>query len=158
MASGDVMHGRTAVAPAELPYGAALTASGRISRTRPLDGLFEGPPFRDRDMIALDDALTEATRATKVRFNVYVADATDPAATTDAVFPTTPEAPNSVLIAVYPNQRSIEIRSGRGVADRVDNRVTQLGVTAAISSFGQDDLIDGIVSAIRVMANAITAP
>jgi len=158
VASGDVMHGRTAVAPAELPYGAALTASGRISRTRPLDGLFEGPPFRDRDMIALDDALTEATRATKVRFNVYVADATDPAATTDAVFPTTPEAPNSVLIAVYPNQRSIEIRSGRGVADRVDNRVTQLGVTAAISSFGQGDLIDGIVSAIRVMANAITAP
>ncbi|KOS53338.1 DUF5130 family protein [Rhodococcus sp. CSLK01-03] len=158
MASGDVMHSRTAVAPAELPYGAALTSSGRISRTRVLDGLFEGPPFSDRDMIDLDDALTEATRATKVRFNVYVADAADPAVTTDAVFPTTPESSNSVLVAVYPNQRAIEIRSGRGVADRVDNRIAQLGVTAAISSFGQGDLIDGIISAIRVMANAITAP
>ncbi|MGW0025496.1 DUF5130 family protein [Rhodococcus sp. NPDC003383] len=160
MASGDVIHA-PAIAPENLPYAAALTASGRISRAIPagLDHTFdENPPFAERDLIALDDALSEATRATKVRFNTYIGDATDPAAATDAVFPQTPEAARSVLIAVYPNQRSIQIRSGVDVADRVTDRVAQLGVTAAVASFGQGHLLDGLVSAVRVIANAIVAP
>lgn len=158
MASGDVIHA-PAIAPENLPYAAALTASGRISRAIPLGESFdENPPFAMWDLVALDDALTDATRATKVRFNVYIADAVDPVSATDAVFPQTPDAADSVLIAVYPNQRSIQIRSGRDVADRVTDRVAQLGVTAAVASFGQGQLLDGLVSAIRVMSNAIVAP
>ncbi|MGV9746066.1 DUF5130 family protein [Rhodococcus zopfii] len=158
MASGDVIHA-PAIAPENLPYAAALTASGRISRAIPLGESFdENPPFAMWDLVALDDALTDATRATKVRFNVYIADAVDPASATDTVFPQTPDAADSVLIAVYPNQRSIQIRSGRDVADRVTDRVAQLGVTAAVASFGQGQLLDGLVSAIRVMSNAIVAP
>ena len=158
MASGDVIHA-PAIAPENLPYAAALTASGRISRAIPLGRPFdENPPFAKWDLVALDDALTDATRATKVRFNVYIADAVDPASDTDIVFPHTPEAARSVLIAVYPNQRSIQIRSGIDVADRVTDRVAQLGVTAAVASFGQGQLLDGLVSAIRVIGNAIVAP
>jgi hypothetical protein len=148
-----------AIAPENVPYAAALTSSGRISRAIPLGKPFdENPPFGTWDLVALDDALTEATRATKVRFNVYIADAADPAAATDAVFPQTPEAARSVLIAVYPNQRSIQIRSGVDVADRVTDRVAQLGVTAAVASFGQGQLLDGLVSAVRVISNAIVVP
>uniref|UniRef100_UPI002457319B DUF5130 family protein n=1 Tax=Nocardia brasiliensis TaxID=37326 RepID=UPI002457319B len=47
---------------------------------------------------------------------------------------------------------------GTGVvaaADRANDRVCQLGVTAALSSFRQGQLIDGLVSAVRVMAAAI---
>ncbi|MFZ2530056.1 MAG: DUF5130 family protein [Rhodococcus sp. (in: high G+C Gram-positive bacteria)] len=158
MASGDVIHA-PAIAPENLPYAAVQTAGGRISRAIPLGDPFdENPPFGMWDLVALDDALADATRATKIRFNVYIADAADPAAATDTVFPQTPEAARSVLIAVYPNQRSIQIRSGSDVEDRVTDRVAQLGVTAAVSSFGQGQLLDGLVSAIRVISNAVVAP
>ncbi|MEE2031858.1 DUF5130 family protein [Rhodococcus chondri] len=157
MASGDVIH-RPVSTPETLPHGAALTSSGRISAVRGLRRPFLGVPFTDRDLATLDDTLTAATRATKVRFNVYIGDAVSPVTATDAVFPTTPDAAHSVLIAVYPNQRAIEIRSGREVAGRVPDRVAQLGVTAAVASFGQGQLLDGIISAVRVVANAIVAP
>ncbi|MCK0092378.1 DUF5130 family protein [Rhodococcus sp. HNM0563] len=156
MASGDVIHA-PARSDAPLPHAAALTSSGRISEAR-ADGIeFAGPPFADDEMVALDDTLTSAIRATGVRFNVYVADASDPAAATDTIFPSTPEAENSVLIAVYPNQKAVEVRSGRDAA-QVTDRIAQLGVTAAVGPFGQGQLIDGIISAVRVIANAIIAP
>ncbi|MEU5843822.1 DUF5130 family protein [Rhodococcus sp. NPDC047139] len=157
MASGDVIQ-RPVVAPEDLPHGAAITSSGRISTVRGLGQPFTGAPFKDRDLITLDDTLTGALRATGVRFTVYIGDAADPAAATDALLPTTPDAADSVLIAVYPNQRSIEIRSGSSAADRATDRVLQLGVTAAVSSFGQGNLLDGITSAVRVIANAMIAP
>ena len=157
MASGDVIH-TPARSQETLPYGAALTTSGRISSARPLGEPFAGPPFKDSDLIRLDDTLTDAIRATHVRFSVYIGDAVNPAAETDALLPTTPDAENSVLIAVYPNQRAIEIRSGREASARATDRVLQLGVTAALASFGQGNLLDGITSAVRVMANAIIAP
>jgi hypothetical protein len=40
----------------------------------------------------------------------------------------------------------------------VTDRVAQLGATAAVASFGDGDLIDGLVSAIRVMSAAISSP
>ncbi|BDB60029.1 MAG: DUF5130 domain-containing protein [Rhodococcus sp. (in: high G+C Gram-positive bacteria)] len=157
MASGDVIQ-RPAVAPENLPHGAALTASGRISAVRGLGQAFTGAPFKDRDLITLDDTLTHAIRITNVRFTVYIGDDVNPAAATDALLPTTPDADNSVLVAVFPNQRSIEVRSGRTAADRATDRVLQLGITAAVSSFGQGNLLDGITSAVRVIANAMVAP
>ncbi|QBJ95074.1 DUF5130 domain-containing protein [Rhodococcus sp. ABRD24] len=157
MASGDVLQ-TSSVAPADLPVGTVVTTSGRISGLHRIGEPFEDQlPFTTDELVSLDDALTDATRATKVRFNVYVGDlGQNPAEGADALFPKTPEAARSILIAVSPNQRAIEIRGGRDVANRVTDRVTQLGVTAAVASFGEGDLIDGLVSALRVMSAAIT--
>ncbi|MBF6248251.1 DUF5130 family protein, partial [Nocardia elegans] len=58
-------------------------------------------------------------------------------------------------IAVSPNDKAIEVRSGRDIADRANDRICQLGVTAALSSIRQGKLVDGLVSAVRVMAAAI---
>ncbi|MFG1784648.1 DUF5130 domain-containing protein [Rhodococcus oryzae] len=145
-----------AVIESELPVGSVLTASGRVSSVHRVGDPYDDLPFSVDELVALDDAMTDATRSTKVRFNAYIGDlGEDTAAGADALFPKTPEAERSVLIAVSPNQRAIEIRSGRKVAGRVTDRVAQLGVTAAVSSFGEADLIDGLVSAIRVMSAAI---
>ncbi|MFD4292548.1 DUF5130 family protein [Rhodococcus sp. NPDC058505] len=149
-----------AVIEADLPVGTVVTASGRVSGVHrvgePLDTAL---PFTADELVALDDALIDATRATKVRFNVYVGTlGADPAAGVTELFPTTPEAERSVLIAVSPNQRVVEVRSGKDVADRVTDRVAQLGVTAAVASFADNDLIDGLVAAIRVMSAAIAKP
>ncbi|MDI9900293.1 DUF5130 family protein [Rhodococcus sp. IEGM 1409] len=159
MASGD--HGTAlAVAPEDLPVGSVVTSSGRISGVHRVGEPFtDDLPFAPMDLVALDVALTEAIRATKVRFNAYIGDlGADPAAGADALFPNTPESERSVLIAVSPNQRTVEVRSGRAVADRVTDRVAQLGATAAVSSFSEGNLIDGLISAIRVMSAAIAAP
>jgi hypothetical protein len=159
VASGD--HSTAvAVAPENLPVGSVITTSGRISGVHRVGEPFvDDLPFTTKDLVALDVALTEATRSTKVRFNAYVGDlGADPAAGADALFPTTPEAERSVLIAVSPNQRVVEVRSGRVVADRVTDRVAQLGATAAVSSISEGNLIDGLISGIRVMAAAISAP
>ncbi|MET7767273.1 DUF5130 domain-containing protein [Nocardia sp. NPDC005366] len=145
-----------AVVESDLPHGYALTSSGRVSGVHEAGDVFKEVPFSDNERLAIDNVLTEATRATKVRFNIYIGDlGADPAAGVDAIFPTTPEAARSVLIAVSPNDKAIEVRSGADVADRANDRVCQLGVTAALSSFRQGEMIDGLVSAIRVMAAAI---
>ncbi|MBF6172085.1 DUF5130 domain-containing protein [Nocardia blacklockiae] len=148
-----------AVVEADLPRGYAVTTSGRVSGVHEAGDVFKEAPFTDTERLILDNTLTEATRATKVRFNIFIGDLRpDPATGVEALFPTTPEAERSVLIAVSPNDRAIEVRSGRDVADRVNDRVCQLGVTAALSSFRQGELIDGLVSAVRVMAAAIGRP
>lgn len=145
-----------AVVESELPHGYAITSSGRVSGVHEAGDVFKEAPFDNDERLAMDNVLTEATRATKVRFNVYIGDlGPDAGAAVDALFPTTPEAARSVLIAVSPNDHSVEVRSGREVADRANDRVCQLGVTAALSSLRQGELIDGLVSAIRVMAAAI---
>ncbi|MGQ4596478.1 DUF5130 family protein [Nocardia sp. R6R-6] len=145
-----------AVVEADLPHGYAITSSGRVSGVHEAGDVFKEAPFSDHERLTMDNVLTEATRATKVRFNVYIGDlGADPAAGADAIFPETPEAARSVLIAVSPDAKAIEVRSGRDVADRANDRVCRLGVTAALSSFRQGQLIDGLVSAVRVMAAAI---
>ncbi|MBF6126779.1 DUF5130 domain-containing protein [Nocardia brasiliensis] len=145
-----------AVVEADLPHGYVVTSSGRVSGVHEAGDVFKEAPFSDDERLAIDNVLTEATRATKVRFNIFIGDlGADPAAGADAIFPSTPEASASVLIAVSPNDKAIEVRSGREVADRANDRVCQLGVTAALSSFRQGQLIDGLVSAVRVMAAAI---
>lgn len=154
MASGNRF---PAVVESELPVGSVVTASGRVSAVHKVgDPYTEDLPFTVDELVTLDDTLIDATRATKVRFNVYVGPlGEDPAAGAEVLFPGTPEAARSVLIAVSPNQRVVEIRAGKDVEDRVTDRVAQLGVTAAVSSFKDKDLIDGLVSAIRVMSAAI---
>ncbi|WP_280444433.1 DUF5130 family protein [Nocardia brasiliensis] len=104
-----------AVVEADLPHGYVVTSSGRVSGVHEAGDVFKEAPFSDDERLAIDNVLTEATRATKVRFNIFIGDlGTDPAAGADAIFPSTPEAPTSVLIAVSPNDKAIEVRSGRG--------------------------------------------
>lgn len=159
MASGDVTTART-VSEDDLPMGHVVTTSGRVSGVHRVGEPFtDDLPFTTDELVRLDVALTESTRSTEVRFNVYIGELGDnTAAGADALFPSTPEAERSVLLAVSPNQRTIEIRSGRAVSGRVTDRVAQLGASAAVSSFAEGDLVDGLVSAIKVMSAAITGP
>ncbi|MRH89237.1 DUF5130 family protein [Nocardia sp. SYP-A9097] len=141
---------------AELPHGYAVTVSGRVSGVHEAGFVFSEVPFTDHERLLMDNALTDATRATKVRFNIFIGDlGADAGSGADAVFPGTPDSARSVLIAVDPNAKAVEVRSGREVAERANDRVCQLGATAALSSFRQGELIDGLVSAVRVMAAAI---
>ncbi|MET8655074.1 MULTISPECIES: DUF5130 family protein [Nocardia] len=141
-----------AVVESDLPHGYALTSSGRVSGVHEAGDVFKEVPFSDDERLAIDNALTKATRATNTRFNVYIGDlGSDSAAGADAIFPATPDAARSVLIAVSPNDKAIEVRAGIDVPVRAKDRMCQLGATAARDSFKRGDLIDGLRSAIEVM-------
>ncbi|RMI32797.1 DUF5130 domain-containing protein [Nocardia stercoris] len=143
----------------DLPHGWVVTSSGRVSGVHEAGDLFKEAPFTDTERLLMDNTLTDATRSTKVRFTVYIGDlGANSGAGAEALFPSLPEPERTVLIAVSPNDQAVEVRSGREVADRVNDRVCQLGVTAALSSIRKGELIDGLVSAVRVMAAAIGRP
>ncbi|GGF38716.1 DUF5130 domain-containing protein [Williamsia phyllosphaerae] len=153
MASGEIKH---VVDPDSLPLGTVVTTSGRISAARMPGYAADTPPFARDELVALDEALTYATELVNIRFSIYIGDlGDDPFAGATAVLPTVPEPAHATVIAVSPDSHDVVVVSGRAVSDRVNDRVAQLGVTAAIASFRNGDLIDGLIAALRVMATAV---
>lgn len=155
MASGEIV--RANIDPDTLPMGATVTGSGRVSAAR-FPGAAPGtPPFRRDELVALDDALSDATDRTGIRFSIYIGDlGPDAFAGASAVLPSVPEPEHAALIAVSPNTKDVVVVSGREVAPRLNDRVAQLGVTAAIAGIRAGDLVDGLISAVRVIASAVT--
>lgn len=166
MASGEISQAGPAVInligvtnSEGLPIGSAVTPSGRVSTALFPGQGFANPPFSREDLIALDDALRETSNVAEVRFSVYLGDlGSDALAEARAILAKAPEPAHGALIAVSPNTREVVVVSGSQVAGRVNDRVAELGVTAALSSFRQNELIGGLVSALRVMATAVARP
>jgi hypothetical protein len=142
-----------------LPRGWAQTSSGRISGVTEPGALSVDYPFPIRDLVTLDDALTYGSRSSKARFAVYVGDlGGDPAAGAREVFQKVPTPAAAVLIAVSPDQHVVEVVYGKELKGRGAESAADLGVAAALASFKEGNLIDGLVSAVRVMSAAITRP
>ncbi len=144
---------------ASLPVGWAVTSSGRLSVASEPDRLPGQYPFRALDLVTLDDALTQASRQSKARFAVYVGDlGADPAARAREVLAHVSTPNNAVLLAVSPDQRAIEVSYGSDLRGRGIESAAPLGVSAAASAFREGNLIDGLISALRVMSAGIARP
>lgn len=158
MAGGK--HSIARVDGSRLPTGFVVTSSGRISGATDPETMAAQYPFRNMDLIALDDTLTYASRQSKARFAVYVGDlGADTAARAQEILADVPTANNAVLLAVSPDQRSIEVVYGADVRGRGAESAAPLAVSAAASSFRSgDNLIDGLISAVRVMSAGISRP
>lgn len=161
MASGDVAvtgH-RGAVERSDLPLGWVVTSSGRISGVTQPGALSVDYPFPVKDLVVLDDALKYGSRAAKARFAVYIGDlGADTAATARAILAQVPTPDNAVLLAVSPDQHAIEVVYGANVKGRGIEESAPLGVSAAAASFKDGDLMDGLISAVRVMSAGVTPP
>ena len=153
MVRGDV----ATIEPTELPKGWVLTTSGRVSGVTEPGEPSVHYPFPIKDLVALDDALTYGSRASKARFATYIGDlGSDTAARAREILAKVPTPDNAVLIAVSPDQRAIEVVYGSQVRGRDAESAAPLGVAAASSAFEQGGLIDGLVSAIRVLSAGIS--
>lgn len=154
----QVAHGEVAtIEHDELPRGWALTASGRLSGVTEPGDLSVHYPFPINDLVALDDALTYGSRESDVRFAVYLGDlGSDTATRARELLGKVPTPDNAVLVAVSPNQCAIEVVYGAQVRGRGAESAAPLGVAAASSAFEQGNLIDGLVSAVRVMSAGIS--
>ncbi|SEH73024.1 TLP18.3, Psb32 and MOLO-1 founding protein of phosphatase [Mycolicibacterium rutilum] len=152
MASGEL----TTVDPANLPVGWALTSSGRLSGVTEPGELSVRYPFPMKDLVFLDDALKYGSRAAKARFAVYIGDlGADTAATAREILAKVPTPSNAVLLAVSPDQRAIEVVYGADVKGRGIEEAAPLGVSAAAASFKDGNLMDGLISAVRVMSAGV---
>ncbi len=144
-------------APAELPLGSVITTSGRISGVTEAGELSVHYPFPTNDLVHLDDALTYGSRAAGARFAVYIGDlGNDTGAKAREILAKVPTPNDAVLIAVSPDQHAIEVVYGAHVRGRGAESAAPLGVAAAASALKDGDLIDGLVSAIRVTSAGIS--
>jgi Domain of unknown function (DUF5130) len=153
VARGDV----ATIEPTELPKGWVVTTSGRVSGVTEPGEASVHYPFPIKDLVILDDALTYGSRASKARFAIYIGDlGSDTAARAREILAKVPTPDNAVLIAVSPDQCAIEVVYGSQVRGRGAESAAPLGVAAAASAFEQGELIDGLVSAIRVLSSGIS--
>ena len=155
MASGEL----ATVDERDLPLGFVITSSGRISGVTQPGELSLDYPFSKMELVTLDDALAYGTRASKARMAVYIGDlGEDPALRAREILAQVPTPNDAVLLAVSPNQHAIEVVYGEGVQGRGAESAAPLGVAAAASAFKEGNLIDGLISAVRVISAGISPP
>lgn len=153
MATGEV----ATIDPADLPYGSAITYSGRVSGVTEPGELSQHYPFPTKDLVALDNALTDGSRATKARFATYIGDlGADSAARAREILAKVPTPNDAVLIAVSPDQRAIEVVYGAGLDGRIAPVAAPQAVAAAAAAFKDGALIDGLISAVQLLTAGIS--
>jgi hypothetical protein len=155
VASGEV----ATIERTDLPTGFVVTASGRISGVIQPGEVSVTYPFPLKELVILDDALQYGSRTAKARFAVYLGDlGEDTAATAREILAKVPTPDNAVLLAVSPNQRAIEVVYGSEVKGRGIEEAAPLGVSAAAASFKDGNLMDGLISAVRVLSAGVSPP
>lgn len=151
-------HGEIAtIEHTELPKGSVVTTSGRISGVTEPGEVSVDYPFPIKDLVTIDDALKYGSRSSNARFAIYLGDlGSDTAARAREILAKVPTPDNAVLLAVSPDQCVIEVVYGSAVRGRGAESAAPLGVAAASSAFEQGHLVDGLVSAIRVLSAGIS--
>lgn len=159
MAAGEHGHGELVRAQdagaAELPVGAVVTESGRISVAE----VYRDPspsehPFNRSQLTRLDEALTMASRESGLRFSVYLGDLGDaPVERVAQLHEELEGSSEAVLVAVSPGQRMVEVLTGAEARVRLPDRSAKLAVMSMVASFREGDLHGGLLSGLRMLAD-----
>lgn len=135
--------------------------SGELAHAGGRHDLQEGPqaykqqtgPFTPRQLSRIDEALTFSSRETGLVFSIYVGELKNPTrAHAEALFERLTD--ESVLVAVSPAQRTLHVVTGPASAERLPNRACALAALAMRASFANGDLTGGLVSGLRMLADA----
>ncbi len=120
----------------------------------------EESPFTLKQLERLDEALTMASRETRINFSVYVGRlAGDSRATAEALHPLMgAKAANAVLLAVDPGGRVLEIVTGQESVKRLPDRSCALAALSMTAAFGSGDLVGGIVNGLRMLSDQAGHP
>jgi hypothetical protein len=116
------------------------------------DGL-EGP-FTTRQLLRLDEAMRLADKATGLVFSIYVGGLDEPhREAAKKLHGELADPANSVLIAISPNDRVLEIVTGSKARRRLPDRACKLAALSMTASFGGGDLAGGLVSGLAQLAD-----
>lgn len=111
-------------------------------------------PLTTRQLLRLDEALRLADRSTGLTFSVYLGDLAEPTrADAQRLHGELADPDNSVLIAISPNQRLLEIVTGDRVRRRLPDRDCKLAALSMAAAFGGGDLAGGIVTGLAQLAD-----
>jgi hypothetical protein len=115
--------------------------------------VIDGPLSR-RALRRVDEALRLADRATGFTFSVYIGDLAEPyREDAERLHAMLADADRSVLIAISPNQRVLEIVTGSVVRRRLLDRDCKLSALSMAAAFAGGDLGGGIVAGIAQLAD-----
>jgi hypothetical protein len=118
-------------------------------RPEVLDG-----PFTTRQLLRLDEALRLADRSTGLTFSVYVGDLDEPVrAHAEKLHAQLADPAHSVLVAVSPNQRLLEVVTGAEARRRLPDRSAKLAALSMAAAFSGGDLAGGLVSGLAQLAD-----
>jgi uncharacterized membrane protein YgcG len=110
-------------------------------------------PFTTPQLLRLDEALKLADRSTGLVFSVYVGDLDEPIrGHAEKLHGQLADPDRSVLIAVSPNQRVLEIVTGALARRQLPDRGAKLAALSMSAAFGGGDLAGGIVSGLSQLA------
>lgn len=129
--------------------GEEAEPDGTANRPEVLDG-----PFTTRQLLRLDRALRVADSSTGLTFSVYVGDLEEPVrGHAEKLHGQLPDPARSVLLAVSPNQRQLEIVTGAEVRRRVRDRDAKLAALSMAAAFAGGDLTGGIIIGLDQLAS-----
>lgn len=115
-------------------------------------------PFSGRQLRRIDHALRAADRSTGLTFSVYVGDLAEPTREhAEGLHGQLPAPSRSVLLAISPNQRILEIVTGEYAARRLPDRICALAALSMTAAFGGGDLTGGVVTGLRMLADQARA-
>jgi Domain of unknown function (DUF5130) len=117
-------------------------------------------PFSFQDLARIDEALTMSSRETGLRFTLYLGDlGTDTRGTAEDLHSRSGgDVSNSVLVALSPGQRVLEIVTGTAAARRLPDRACALAVLSMTNRLGSGDLVGAIVNGLRQLSDAAGHP
>ena len=160
MGAGEIVRAGAVIDESALPEGSVLTHTGRLSVARPFEEAKPALPFTAVQLSRLDEALTLASRAAGLPFSIYLGelgqDTHGEAQQLHAGLGG--DVSHSVLIAVSPGQRVVEVVAGEEASRRLPDRGLKLVVMSMVASFKEGDLIGGLVSGLRMLADQAGTP
>lgn len=117
-----------------------------------LDGELIDAPFSNGQIASLEKALYRARTATGFEFSCYVGTLADGRRSAVALHAQFRDPARSVLVAVDPGGRLIEIVTGTGVTDYLDDQSCRLACLTMSSRFTIGDIAAGLRDGIVVLA------
>ena len=134
--------------------------SGEQVAHGPTAGRNDASPFTTRQLARIDEALTLSSRETGLTFSVYVGELAEPSrASAEGLFgKLATDVDGAVLVAVSPGQRKLHIVTGETSAPRLPNRACALAALGMRAAFSSGDLAGGIVTGLRMLADAAGRP
>ena len=110
--------------------------------------------FSYRELARLDEALTMSSRETGLRFTLYIGDlGPRTRIRAEELHARGGDPADSVLLAVSPGQRVIEVVTGASAARRLPDRACALAVLSMTNAFAAGDLVGGIVNGLRQLSD-----
>lgn len=119
-----------------------------------------GEAFTNDQIRSIERVVETADTETGLTFSVYIGgaagDIRDEAERLHASFGAA--AGETVLVLVSPGDRLLEIVTGTGSGRRVSDRACALAALSMTTSFAGGDLVGGIVTGVRMLAEAAGQP